>query len=81
MITLFHSKDLESSIVASHAESIGIDVRLVDKTNEVSFDKMVELIDERNVDYEVMDTSGPILITDEDVFYGLEECINGLDEV
>jgi len=81
MITLFHSKDLESSIVASHAESIGIDVRLVDKTSEVSFDNMVELIDERNVDYEVMDTTGPVLIVDDDVFCGLEECVNGLDEI
>jgi hypothetical protein len=81
MITLFHSKDIESSIVASHAELIGVDVRLVDKTSEVSFDNMVELIDERNMDYEVMDTSGPVLITDEDVFCGLEECVNGLDEI
>jgi hypothetical protein len=81
MITLFHSKDLESSIVASHAESIGIDVRLVDKTSEVSFDNMVELIDERNMDYEVMDTTGPVLIVDDDVFCGLEECVNGLDEI
>lgn len=81
MITLFHSKDLESSIVASHAESIGIDIRLVDKTSEVSFDNMVELIDERNMDYEVMDTAGPVLIIDDDVFCGLEECVNGLDEL
>lgn len=81
MITLFHSKDLESSIVASHAESIEVDISLVDKTNEVSFDNMIEIIEERNMDHEVMNTSGPVLVTDDDVFCGLEECINGLDEI
>lgn len=81
MITLFHSRDLESSIVEAYAEKNEIELSLVDKTNEVSFEKMVEIIDERNIDYEVIDTSGPVLVTDDDVFCGLEECINVLDEI